>query len=283
VASPQHPEAVARPVTDHDLLASDDPSPVAILNPAAPSPFLLTGDHAGVAVPKSLDRMGLADAELARHIAWDIGVADIGRRLAHRLDAVFVHQIYSRLVIDCNRAPASPEAIPPVSDGTTIPRNIGLAPGEIAARVAAVHAPYHAAIAAEIARRDALGQPTVLVALHSFTPAMAGFERPWDIGVLHDGGDAAFALRVLAALVAQPGFVTGDNQPYRMDATDYSVPCHAYPRRLPYVEVEFRQDHLATPGGVALWAERFGAALKAALSSQGRRSIEGSAGSAARP
>ena len=40
------------------------------------------------------------------------------------------------------------------------------------------------------------------------------------------------------------GLTIGDNEPYRMDATDYTVPRHAYPRELPYVEVEVRQDWL---------------------------------------
>ena len=249
-------------ISGYGLLTADDPTPVVVLNPAAPSPFLLTGDHAGIAIPKSLDRLGLSDADLARHIACDIGVAAIGRLLAEQLDAVFIHQAYSRLVIDCNRDPAAPDAMPAVSDGTAIPGNIALSgDDDRATRVAAIHAPYHAAIAAEIARREALGQPTIFVALHSFTPVMAGVARPWDIGILHDGGDPTFARAVLAALAAQPGFVTGDNEPYHMDDTDHSVPRHAYPRRLPYVEVEFRQDHLAAAGGPALWADRFAHAL----------------------
>jgi predicted N-formylglutamate amidohydrolase len=263
VASPEYP-AAAPSTRVHALLAADDPPPVAIFNPAAPSPFLFTGDHAGLTIPKSLGKMGLTDADLARHIACDIGVTAIGEQLARQMDAVFIHQIYSRLVIDCNRDPASAEAIPAVSDATAIPANVGLAAEAAAARVAAIHAPYQTALAAEIARRDAAGQPTILVALHSFTPIMAGIARPWDIGILHDGGDASFARAVLAWLAAQSGFVTGDNQPYRMDETDHSVPRHAFARRLPYVEVEFRQDHLVEPGGVALWAGRFQAALVAA-------------------
>ncbi|MET0268872.1 MAG: N-formylglutamate amidohydrolase [Sphingomonas sp.] len=241
-----------------------------MLNPAASSPFLLTGDHAGVLIPASLDSLGLSDAERARHIACDIGVRELGRRLATLLDATFVHQRYSRLVIDCNRDPASPEAIPAVSDGTAIPGNRDLADADRDARIAAIHAPYHAAVADLLDAR--VGRPTVLVALHSFTPVMAGIARPWDIGILHDGGDAAFARAVLEWLDGQAGFTTGDNEPYRMDATDHSVPRHAYPRALPYVEVEFRQDHLSAPDGIARWAAVFAAALRAAADAQGLRS-----------
>ncbi|TVV74052.1 N-formylglutamate amidohydrolase [Sphingomonas solaris] len=265
MASPEYPGRQADPANGPGLLATDDPAPVAILNPAASSPFLLIGDHAGLKIPKSLDSLGVSDADLARHIACDIGVQETGTLLAGDLDACFIHQIYSRLVIDCNRDPTADDAIPARSDGADIPGNHALDAAARATRVAAIHAPYHAAIAAEISRRTAAGRPTVLVALHSFTPVMAGAARPWDIGILYDRGDARFAVAVLAHLAAQTDFVTGDNEPYRMDETDHSVPRHAWTAGLPYVEVEFRQDHLAAPGGPRLWATRFGAALRAAL------------------
>lgn len=283
MAFPEHPGRPAD-VEDGGLLAADEPSPVGILNPGASSPFLLTGDHAGVAIPASLDSLGVSEADRARHIACDIGVRALGERLAGRLDACFVHQHYSRLAIDCNRDPASAEAIPATSDGTTVPGNLRLSAGARAARVAAIHRPYHDAIARLIDARA--GRPTILVALHSFTPAMAGVARPWDIGILHDRGETGFARAVLAHLERQAGFVTGDNEPYRMDDTDYSVPRHAWPRGLAYVEVEFRQDHLSAPGGVALWADRFAGALIAALpgaANQGRRSTAGSPGAGSTP
>ncbi len=256
------------------LLTADDPAPVIILNPAASSPFLLTGDHAGIAIPRALGRLGVSEADLARHIACDLGIRALGERLSAMLDAVFVHQHYSRLVVDCNRAPQSPGAMPTESDGTAIPANRDLSPADAAVRIAEIHTPYQLAIAAEIDRRAAIGQPTIFVALHSFTPVMAGVVRPWDVGILHDRGDTAFARATLAALMQQGGFVAADNEPYHMDDTDFSVPHHAYTKRLPYVEVEFSQDHLATPAGIALWADRLAHALGDAA--QGLRSTPSS-------
>lgn len=279
MASPGDPERVD-PCAGGALLGPADPDPVGVINPAAPSPFLLTGDHAGLAFPHALGDMGVGEADRARHIACDIGVRAVGAALSARLDATFIHQAYSRLVIDCNRNPQGDDAMPEISDGTAIPANRAIPPEAAAARVAAIHAPYHAAIAAEIDRRTREGQPTILVALHSFTPVMAGVGRPWDIGILHDRGDPSFAVAVLHALAAQGSFIAADNEPYHMDDTDFSVPHHAYPRALPYVEVEFRQDHLAAPSGAALWADRFAHAL---LAAQGARSIAGSAGSGATP
>jgi predicted N-formylglutamate amidohydrolase len=209
--------------------------------------------------------LGLAEAETRRHIAWDIGVCALGTMLATRLDATFIHQRYSRLVIDCNRRPGAPDSIPPVSDGTAIAPNAALGPAGAAARVAAIHTPYHEAIAAEIGRRSAAGQETILVSLHSFTPRMKGLDRPWQVGILHNAGDNRFARAMLAAFAADPALTVGDNEPYAMDVIDYTVPVHAYPRGLPYAEIEIRQDLLGDDAGVADWCGRVEQALNAAL------------------
>jgi predicted N-formylglutamate amidohydrolase len=250
----------SREVTEDWPLAPVDKTPIIVTNPQGSSPFLLIGDHAGNSIPSKLC-LGVGAADSMRHIAWDIGVATLGAALAARLDAVFVHQRYSRLVIDCNRDPALPEAIPEASDGTPIPGNARLTPADRAARIAAIHEPYHQAIAAEIARR---ATPPVLVSLHSFTPEMAGVARPWAIGVLHDGGADGFARTLLSRLYERSGLVVGDNQPYRMDATDHTVPRHAFARGLSYVELEVRQDLLAAdPEG---WATLLANELPAAVS-----------------
>jgi predicted N-formylglutamate amidohydrolase len=127
----------------------------------------------------------LPQAELDRHIGWDIGIAGTTRALAERLDAWAIEQTYSRLLIDCNRPLASPTLIPEVSDHTVVPGNAGLSAAQRQQRIDAIHAPYHARIDAELdARRDA-GRPTLLVMMHSFTPAMNGTQRPWHAGVLY--------------------------------------------------------------------------------------------------
>ncbi|WP_334164803.1 N-formylglutamate amidohydrolase [Phenylobacterium sp.] len=234
-----------------------------MLNPGAASPFLLVGDHAGREVPRALGDLGIAAAEMDRHIAWDIGVAGLGRRLAARLDAAFVRQRYSRLVIDCNRDPRRPDAICEASDGTVIPANRGLSPQARAARVDEVFRPYHGAIADQLDARA--GRPGVLVALHSFTPEMAGARRPWRFGVLHleDSPLSAAMLRRLRADL--PAAEVGDNQPYRMDGTDFTVPCHAHGRGMDYVELEVRQDLIAQEAGQAAVAELLARLLPLAL------------------
>lgn len=230
------------------LTAGADADAVLVARPDARSPFLIVADHAGHAIPSALADLGLPEAERLRHIGVDIGIAGVAERLGAALGATTITQHYSRLVIDCNRAVGAPGSVVTESDGTRVPANAALSAEALAARAAAIHTPYHAAIAA------ALRHDRVLVALHSFTPVMRGVARPWHVGVLHMGD--RFALAMLAVLRAEPDLIVGDNHPYAMDGTDYTVPHHALPRGLPYVEVEIRQDLIGSEAGQVAWAAR---------------------------
>lgn len=238
------------------LLEADDPAVYTIHRPQGASPFLLLADHAGQQVPRSLGTLGLPQAQLDRHIGWDIGIAGTTRALAQRLDAWAIEQTYSRLLIDCNRPLASPTLIPETSDGTMVPGNATLTAAQRQQRIDAIHAPYHARINAELdARRDA-ARPTLLVMMHSFTPVMNGVQRPWHAGVLYHQ-DTRFAHPLLRALEEEGDLVVGDNQPYSVTpSSDYAVPVHGEGRGLVHVELEIRQDLIADEAGQQAWAER---------------------------
>lgn len=236
-----------------------------MLKSGAASPFLLLGDHAGREVPSPLGDLGLHRREWDRHIAWDIGIAGLGAALSGMLGATFIRQRYSRLVIDCNRDPRRPDAIPEISDGAHIPANAGLSAAGRQARIDAIATPYHAAIAAELDARAARGLPTTVISLHSFTPQMNAFDRPWRFGVLH-AGDSAYSDAVLARLQAELSTeMVGDNQPYRMDEVDFTIPHHCVARGLDYLELETRQDLIADEAGQAEVAARLAILLPAAL------------------
>ena len=246
------------------VLDPDEPGPVTFDNEAGRSVFFLTCDHAGRAIPRRLDRLGLPDHETRRHIAWDIGIGRVGRRLSQLLDATVILQTYSRLVIDCNRDPKVPSSIPEISETTEIPGNRSLTEAARAARIDAIFRPYHDTIAAALDRRAAADHASVLVALHSFTPVFKGVARPWHAAVLYNR-DARLALPLLELLSTEDGLVVGDNEPYAVsDLSDYTVPVHGEGRGLPYVEVEIRQDQIAEPAGQAAWAERLARVLPAA-------------------
>jgi predicted N-formylglutamate amidohydrolase len=237
-----------------NLLVADDPAPVTAYNAGGRSPFLLVADHAGNAMPRALGRLGVPEAECERHIAWDIGIAGLGRFLADALDAALIQQSYSRLVIDCNRPPGSAASIPEISELTPIPGNVALSEADKAARAREIFRPYHERIEAELERRRQAGRPAVLIALHSFTPVFKGVARPWHAALLYNR-DPRFAHRLLALLNEEPGLIVGDNEPYSVsDATDYTIPVHGERRGLQHALVEIRQDLIAEENGQRAWA-----------------------------
>jgi predicted N-formylglutamate amidohydrolase len=238
------------------LLDPDEPAPAVLVNEDGSSPFFLACDHAGNRIPRRLGALGLPEAERRRHIAWDIGIAGVGRELSRLLDAALILQTYSRLVIDCNRDPAVASSIPELSEATAIPGNLGLDAAARASRQAGIFRPYHERIAAALDRRTAAGRPSVLVALHSFTPVYKGVARPWHAGILFNR-DPRFAHALLALLRDEGDLTVGENEPYRVsDQTDYTVPVHGERRGLLHVEIEIRQDLIAAPAGQVSWARR---------------------------
>ncbi len=247
------------------LLDADEPAPFRIVNPRGRTAMLLTCDHASHLVPRSLGDLGLGRRDRLRHIGWDPGAEDVTRRLAKRFGATAILSSYSRLVIDCNRRPGAVTSIPEASDGTRVPANIGLTAEAAARRVEALFDPYHRAVADaldELAGR--FGQLT-FVAIHSFTPALGGVNRPWHFGVLWDR-DPRLAVPLIQALRSHPELVVGDNQPYSgRDHFDFSQGHHATRRGLPSALVEIRSDLIRDERGAARHARLLGDALQTAL------------------
>jgi len=237
-------------------LDADEAAPVFELNTEGPSPFLFTCDHYGRVIPRMLGNLGLPDGELIRHIAWDIGIAGVAERVAAALNAHLIAQRYSRLVIDCNRPPKAVSSIPLISEATTIPGNDGLTQDAKARRRELIFDPYHRRIDDAIDARLAVGQPTVLVSLHSFTPVYAGIKRPWHIGTLYQH-DRHLPPQLLRHLRAEGDLIVGDNEPYAVsDTTDYTIPVHGEKRGLMNTGIEIRQDLIADESGQIEWAER---------------------------
>src|ERR1700674_2721062 len=108
------------------LLGPGDPPPVEVCREYGRTAALLLCDHAAAAIPAALGDLGLDAGQRRLHIAWDIGAADVARRLAARLDVAAILSGYSRLVIDCNRQLDDPTSIPQESDGVAVPGNRGL-------------------------------------------------------------------------------------------------------------------------------------------------------------
>ncbi len=238
------------------LLGSDDHGPVTVTRLDGASPLFMTCDHAGRAIPKRLGDLGVSVAELQRHIAWDIGAEEVAHGLSEQLDAALVVQTYSRLVIDCNRQPSRHDAMALISEHTEIPGNRNLRRDHSEARVREIFDPYHDTIAAELDRRRNADRPTLLLAVHSFTPVYKGEARPWHVGLLYNRDDRV--ARILMDVMSEdPSLTVGDNEPYAIsDEGDYTIPVHGEQRGIPHIEIEIRQDLIETGAGQRDWALR---------------------------
>jgi len=240
------------------LLGVSDPAPCVSFNASGTSPFVLVSEHAGNLVPEHLENLGLSDADLNDHIGWDLHIRDVGERLSTLLDAPYLCQAYSRLVIDCNRPPGAEQSILAVSDKRRIPGNEGLSAAAIKARQDEIFHPFHGAVAALLGERAARGQRSILITLHSFTPAMksGGDDRPWQITFQY-GRNPDLSKQLIALMAADPDITVGDNVPYPVhDDTHYGIPVHGEMRGLPHTMIELRQDGIDSEAGKACWAHK---------------------------
>ena len=211
--------------------------------------ILIVSDHAANHVPADID-LGIDPALLNDHMAIDIGVAEVGARLAGRPGFAAFQCGVSRLVCDVNREEDAPGAVAEASDGHAVPGNM-LSPEGRAARIARFHAPYHAALAAQL---DAM-PPALILSLHSFTPALRTCDkpRPWQVGVLYNQDDRA--ARLALPLLAAEGLIVGDQQPYSGKLLNYTMNRHAEAEGRPYLGIEIRQDQIGDAAGQERWAQ----------------------------
>ena len=223
------------------------------------SGFLVVCDHASNALPDGYGSLGLAQAEFSRHIAYDIGAAEVSRGLALALNCPAVLARYSRLLIDLNRGADDPTLVMKLSDGAIIPANrlVDAFQGkaEFQHRLETYYEPYHAAIAETLARIRAGGYVPVILSIHSFTPSWRGVARKWHTGILWDRDDRLPNL-MLEKLRNEQGLVVGDNEPYSGALKGDCLYRHGTLNGYPHVLVEIRQDLIAESQGQAEWVAR---------------------------
>ena len=226
-----------------------------MLNESGTARVLLVADHASNVIPEAMGKLGLDDWVLGQHVAYDLGTRRLVTHLARHLDAPAVVAGYSRLLVDLNRSLEDPTAFPPESDGILIPANQSLSPEDRALRVKSFYTPYRQAIEHILGRFRERHIVPALIAIHSFTPMLAGVRRPWHVSLLWDK-DPRIPVPLLERLRAHPdGFQVGDNQPYSgKHPADYTIDHHAEAAGLPHVSIEVRQDLVNSEAGAERWA-----------------------------
>lgn len=215
--------------------------------------ILIIADHASNHVPGEI-HLGIKRELLETHIAWDIGVAAVAKRISDEFGiAAFLGGV-SRLVCDLNRYAGEPGVIPHASDGVDIPGNqIDMAARE--ARLDRYFAPYHN----ELAHVLKTHRPGLILSLHSFTPMLStkpDEKRPWEIGILYNDYEAA-SLIAIEHLHGE-GLVVGDQLPYSGKILNATMNRHAEANGIPYVGVEMRQDLVGEPSGQERFAKILG-------------------------
>lgn len=232
-----------------------------------PSRWLVTCDHATNRVPDWVHGgdLGIAPADMERHIAYDIGAAGLTKGLAVHLDAPAIFSNFSRLVIDPNRGEDDPTLLMRLYDGTVIPANKKAGATERRRRLDLLHRPYHAALAALAGTHPA----RCICAIHSFTPQLRGRPpRPWQVGVLYSHRDTRLGPDMVRACRDQ-GWVTGENHPYSGHMDGDSLDRHALTVNRPNILIEIRNDLIATPAGQAEWAARLAPVINRVLGESG--------------
>ncbi len=232
-----------------------------ITGESRPGPFLVTVDHASNRVPPDVagGDLGIAPEDMARHIAWDVGALGLALELGRLLDSPVIGSDFSRLVIDANRGEDDPTLVMRLYDGTIIPANAKVTQAEVERRLETLYRPYHAALAR-------LAEGRVILAIHSFTPALRGrAPRPWHIGVLYAQADPRFSRPLIDRLSAEPDLCIGENEPYAGALPGDSIDRHALAHGRHNTLIELRNDLISDAAGQALWAARLAPHLQAVL------------------
>ncbi len=242
--------------TDHgSMIGPQTTESYRILPGRANAGIVIACDHANNAFPPGYGTLGLPADQLTRHIAYDIGAAEVARRMSGLLNAPAVMTHYSRLLIDPNRGLDDPTLLMRISDGVVVPGNRSINDKEREKRIGQFYEPYHQALDATLDQCIATRVVPILVSIHSFTESWRGKMRPWHAGILWDS-DGRLALPLLEELRAEGDIVVGDNVPYTGRLKGDCMWRHGTMRGIAHCIVEIRQDLIGEEKGQRDWAER---------------------------
>ncbi len=250
---------------NYPLIGPGDSPPFTTYNDHGTAKALLVADHASPFFPASMNQLGLADWVLEKHVACDLGSADLARALADELDAQLVLAGFSRLLVDPNRKLNDHSAFPEISDCIAIPGNIDLSDHDKTLRVQSFFKPYHDKITERIDGFRSRGIVPAVISVHTCTPVFDRVVRPWHIGIMWDQ-DPRIAVPLIEHFNRIEEICIGDNEPYSgRHPHDFTIDYHAEPDGLPHVGIEVRQDLVQTPEGAHTWASHLATALRIIL------------------
>jgi predicted N-formylglutamate amidohydrolase len=231
--------------------------------------FLFTCEHATNEVPEEYRRLFAGqEAVLRTHRAYDPHALEIAGQLARTFRAPLLAARVTRLLVDCNRSPASHNLFSPYSRP--------LAREDKERVLAAWHTTHQTAVAGEVSRIISTGAMVVHLAVHSFTPVLNGHVRTADLGLLYDPakpGERKLCAKWLTELRREaPALRLRRNYPY-LGKTD-SLPAmlrKGFPEeKYLGIELEISQGYIETSGSSPL-AGVVASSLRRALQALGCR------------
>ena len=230
-----------------DTTGTQKEPPVAkVVNRSGQSKIVLICEHASKHIPGVFGDLGLTEAAKISHAAWDIGAQELAEQMSVTLDAMLVLNTVSRLVYDCNRAPAAPDAMPSQSEQIIVPGNRGLSQKQKLHRIKTVYEPFHASVQSVL---ESAGPDAILVTVHSFTSVYNGQQRATKIGLIHHNDDR-LAKKMIDLSVQFTHHPFALNQPYsQRDGVTHMLERHGTQNAIPNVMIEVRNDLIKTADG----------------------------------
>jgi len=214
-------------------------------DPANPNNHIvLTCEHATNDLPHDYswsenDKRNFVD----EHWGLDIGAFDAAHNLAKELKCVFVHSLYSRLLLDPNRSIVSDTLFRKFGDGKEVELNKDLTYEEEQSRIKRFYLSY-----CEALREISLNvDPTYVLSIHSFTPIYQGESRSMEIGVLC-GHESAKLANDLNDSLNTRGYCSEINKPYDGITTMGAIKSLIFakhPVKRQGITFEFRNDILS--------------------------------------
>jgi len=141
--------------------------------------IIISCEHGGHEVPEPYAALFHDHATLlASHRGWDPGALALAEALVARLEAPLFSTTVSRLLIDHNRSLSHPALFSEISRALSDPDRERL--------IDHYYLPHRQKVLDAVSRAIGSGRQVLHLAIHSFTPVLAGKVRRADLGLLYD-------------------------------------------------------------------------------------------------
>jgi predicted N-formylglutamate amidohydrolase len=203
--------------------------------------ILIIVDHANNFIPSKYENLGLPKYLIESHIAYDLNILNLSKRINVLLESDIVYGEYSRLIIDLNRGQNDPTLIPSISDKKIIPGNIGISSRELNFRKMKLYNSYHSKIKKIVTEKKI----KLIISMHSFNPYFKGKKRKTEIGILSNK-DRRYSDLLIRQMAKSKRYIIGDNVPYKGELKDDTLYKHGLKKNVLHTLIEVRNDLINT-------------------------------------